>query len=36
MAAFLFIDATAAKFVGAMRGHATKVVVPEKGKAIAL
>jgi L-ascorbate metabolism protein UlaG (beta-lactamase superfamily) len=33
---FPIIDATAAKFAGAMRGHATKVVVPEKGKAIAL
>ena len=33
---FPIIDVTADKFVGAMRGHATKVVVPEKGKAIAL
>jgi L-ascorbate metabolism protein UlaG (beta-lactamase superfamily) len=33
---FPIIDATADKFVAAMRGHATKVVVPEKGKAFAL
>src|SRR5262249_55939060 len=33
---FPIIDATADKFVAAMRGHATKVVVPDKGKAVAL
>ena len=31
---FPIIEPTAEKFVGAMRGHATKVLVPEKGKAI--
>ena len=33
---FPIIDATADKFVAAMRGHATKVVVPDKAKAVAL
>src|SRR5262249_8880998 len=32
---FPIIDATADKFVAAMRGHATKGVVPGKGKAVA-
>jgi L-ascorbate metabolism protein UlaG (beta-lactamase superfamily) len=33
---FPIIDATADKFVAAMRGHATKVLVLEKGKAFAV
>jgi L-ascorbate metabolism protein UlaG (beta-lactamase superfamily) len=33
---FPIIDATADKFVAAMRGHATKVIVPEKGKAVSV
>ena len=33
---FPIIDATADKFAAAMRGHATKVIVPEKGKAVAV
>ena len=33
---FPIIDATADKFTAAMRGHATKVIVPEKGKAVAV
>jgi len=33
---FPIIDATADKFVGAMRGQTTKVVIPDKGKAVAL
>ena len=33
---FPIIDATADKFTAAMRGHATKVIVPEKGKSVAL
>jgi len=32
---FPIIEATAEKFVAAMQGHPTKVLVPEKGKAIA-
>ena len=31
---FPIIDATADKFVAAMRGHATKVIIPDKGKAV--
>jgi len=31
---FPIIDATPDKFVAAMSGHATKVLVPEKGKAV--
>lgn len=31
---FPIIDATPDKFVAAMKGHATKVLVPEKGKAV--
>jgi L-ascorbate metabolism protein UlaG (beta-lactamase superfamily) len=31
---FPIIEATADKFVAVMAGHATKVIVPEKGKAI--
>ena len=33
---FPIIDATADKFIAAMGGHATKVIVPEKGKAISV
>jgi len=33
---FPIIDATADKFLAAMRGHPTKVIVPDKGKAIAV
>ena len=33
---FPFIEPTADKFVAEMKGHATKVVVPEKGKAFAV
>src|SRR5262245_42580947 len=33
---FPIIDATAEKFIGAMQGQATKVIVPEKGKAISV
>jgi len=33
---FPIIDATAEKFVAAMQGQATKVIVPEKGKAISV
>ena len=33
---FPIIDATADKFLAAMRGHATKVLVPDKGKAVAV
>ena len=33
---FPIIDATADKFVAAMRGQTTKVVIPDKGKAVAL
>jgi L-ascorbate metabolism protein UlaG (beta-lactamase superfamily) len=33
---FPIIDATADKFLAAMRGQTTKVIVPDKGKAIAL
>src|SRR5262249_56680211 len=33
---FPIIDATADKFVAAMRGHPTKVIVPDKGKAVAV
>ena len=32
---FPIIEPTADKFVAAMKGHATKVIVPEKGKAVA-
>lgn len=31
---FPFVDATADKFMAEMKGHATKVVVPDKGKAV--
>jgi len=31
---FPIIDATADEFIAAMKGHATKVLVPEKGKAV--
>src|SRR3974390_1982635 len=31
---FPFVDATADKFVAEMKGHATKVVVPDKGKPV--
>jgi L-ascorbate metabolism protein UlaG (beta-lactamase superfamily) len=31
---FPFVEATADKFVAEMKGHATKVLVPEKGKAV--
>ena len=33
---FPIIEPTADKFVAAMKGHATKVIVPEKGKAVAV
>jgi L-ascorbate metabolism protein UlaG (beta-lactamase superfamily) len=33
---FPIVDATADKFIAAMSGHATKVIVPEKGKAISV
>jgi L-ascorbate metabolism protein UlaG (beta-lactamase superfamily) len=33
---FPIIDATADKFVTALRGHATKVIVPDKGKSVAV
>jgi L-ascorbate metabolism protein UlaG (beta-lactamase superfamily) len=33
---FPIIDATADKFVAAMEGHATKVIVPDKGKPVFL
>ena len=33
---FPIIEATADKFVAEMKGHATKVVVPEKGKPVTL
>jgi L-ascorbate metabolism protein UlaG (beta-lactamase superfamily) len=33
---FPFIDATPDKFIAEMAGHATKVVVPEKGKPVAV
>ena len=31
---FPIIDPTADKFVAEMKGHATKVIVPEKGKPV--
>ena len=31
---FPFIDANAEKFAAAMKGHATKVLLPEKGKPV--
>jgi L-ascorbate metabolism protein UlaG (beta-lactamase superfamily) len=31
---FPIIEPTADKFVAAMKGHATKVIVPEKGKPV--
>ena len=33
---FPIIDATPDKFIAAMRGHPTKVIVPDKGKAVAI
>jgi len=33
---FPIIEPTADKFVAAMKGHATKVIVPEKGKAVSV
>jgi len=33
---FPIIDATADKFVAAMGGHATNVIVPDKGKPVAV
>ena len=33
---FPIIDATADKFIAAMAGHATKVIVPDKGKPVAV
>ena len=33
---FPMIEPTADKFVAAMQGHATKVLVPEKGKPVAV
>jgi L-ascorbate metabolism protein UlaG (beta-lactamase superfamily) len=33
---FPIIEPTADKFVAAMKGHATKVVVPEKGRPVSL
>jgi L-ascorbate metabolism protein UlaG (beta-lactamase superfamily) len=33
---FPIIDATADKFVAAMGGHDTKVIVPDKGKPVAV
>jgi len=33
---FPIIEPTADKFVAAVKGHATKVIVPEKGKAVSV
>ena len=33
---FPIIEATADKFIAEMKGHATEVVVPEKGRAVAV